>query len=386
LNSLLIVNARVYTAESVLPVIENGYILIVGGKIAKVGAGSPPVSAKLTIDAAGLFVYPGIVDAHSHIGLIGSGAGAEGDDLNEDSENAVPQMRAIDGVDTFDEAWGEALKCGITTVITGSGSANPVGGDIIALKTAGKIADRMFLKTVGIKFALGENPKNRADCDAAPKTRMGTAAVIRETLFVAKRYLENKNTAEKENGDPPDFDFKSEALIPLLRGEISAHFHCHKASDIITAVRIADEFNLRAVLVHCTEGYKAAEFLSGRDAVLGPFFGTKGKPELSGIDETNAAVLEKNGVNIAISSDFPEIPLKMLRMSAAEAVAGGLPYDAAIRSLTINAAKIAGIGDTCGSIAAGKDADLIFCDGDILDFKTGIVRTIIDGETVFERQ
>jgi imidazolonepropionase-like amidohydrolase len=390
MNDLLIENARIFTAETVLPVIENGFILISGGKIVKIGENRPPESAKLTIDAAGKNVYPGLVDAHSHIGLLGSAVGAEGDDLNEDSENAVPHLRAVDGVDTFDEAFCEARKCGITAVLTGSGSANPVGGDIIAMKTAGNIADKMLIKTAGIKFALGENPKNRADADSTPKTRSGIAAVIRETLFTAKRYLENKREAEKDSEnapcDRPDFDFKSESLIPLLERKIAAHFHCHKACDIVTAVRIADEFGLDLVLIHCSEGYKVSDYLKGRKAVIGPFFGTKDKPELGGIDDKNAAALENAGVMVAISSDYPEIPLKMLRMSAAEAVKNGMSKEAALLSLTKTAAVIAGIANRVGSISVGKDADLIITNGDLFDFNTEIITTVINGEIVYERQ
>jgi imidazolonepropionase-like amidohydrolase len=247
----------------------------------------------------------------------------------------------------------------------------------------------MLIKAAGIKFALGENPKNRTDSDSAPKTRSGTAAVIREALTAAKRYLENKLEAEKDGGDPPDFDFKSESLIPLLlqdRRKIAAHFHCHKAADIATAVRIADEFALDLVLIHCSEGYKIAEFLSGRKAVLGPYFGTKDKPELIGMDDKNAAILQNAGVKIAISSDYPEIPLKMLRMSAAEAVRGGLDKANALLSLTKTAAEIAGIDDRCGSLKAGKDADFIITDGDLFDFNTEIITTVIGGEIVYERQ
>jgi imidazolonepropionase-like amidohydrolase len=392
---LIIKNARIFTAEGGKPPIQSGCIAVKNGKIAAVTGdasetGTAESGAANIIDAAGMFVYPGLIDAHSHIGLLGSGQGAEGDDLNEDSENATPHIRTIDGIDTFDEAFFAARAAGITTVLTGSGSANPVGGDIIALKTAGKsdvnIADDMFIKVCGIKFALGENPKNRVDTESAPKTRMGTAAVIRETLFSAKRYLENKEAAKKEKSDPPDFDFKSEALIPLLRREISAYFHAHKACDIVTAMRIAKEFQLDAVYIHAGEGYKIADYLKGQNVVLGPFFGTKDKPELAGLDDRNASILEAAGARIAISSDYPEIPLKMLRMSAADALKNGMTRESALAGLTSAAAKIAGIYDRTGSIKPGKDADLIITNGDLFDFNTEILKTIIDGKIVFERQ
>jgi imidazolonepropionase-like amidohydrolase len=385
---LIIKNARIFTGESGVSPIECGAIAVSDGKIAEIIEGScEHLQAREIIDAANKFVYPGIIDAHSHIGLLGTGQGAEGDDLNEDSENAVPHIRTIDGVDTFDEAFSEARRAGITTVLTGSGSANPVGGDIIALKTAGNIADEMFIKVCGIKFALGENPKNRSDTDSAPKTRMGTAAVIRETLFTARRYLESKEAAESENSEniaPPDFDFKSEALIPLLERKIAAHFHCHKASDIVTAVRIAEEFNLDLVLIHASEGFKIADFLGGKKAILGPFFGTKDKPELAADNDRNAAILEAVGVHTAIASDYPEIPLKMLRISAAEAVKNGMSKEAALAALTSKAAQIAGLDEKTGSIKIVKDADLINTNGDLLDFNTDIIMTIIDGKIVYK--
>jgi imidazolonepropionase-like amidohydrolase len=386
---LVIKNARIFTGLAGVSPIDCGALAVSDGKIVRIEAVSGNIGdlpAKTIIDAEGKNVYPGLVDVHSHIGLLGSGVGAEGDDLNEDSENAVPHIRTIDGIDTFDEAFYEARRAGITTVLTGSGSANPIGGDIIAIKTAGTIADEMFIKTCGIKFALGENPKNRSDSDSAPKTRMGTAAVIRETLFTARRYLDDKLTAERENSDPPDFDFKSEALIPLLRREIAAHFHSHKACDIVTAVRIAAEFDLDLVLIHASEGYKIAEYLQDKKAVLGPFFGTKDKPELASANDRNAAILEAAGVNIAISSDYPEIPLKMLRMSAAEAVKNGMSKAGALEAITIKAAKIAGIADRCGSLELFKDADLIITNGDLFDFNAEILTTIIDGKIVYNKE
>jgi imidazolonepropionase-like amidohydrolase len=215
---------------------------------------------------------------------------------------------------------------------------------------------------------------------------MGTAAIIRETLFTARRYLENKTLAEKENSDPPDFDFKSEALIPLLRREISAHFHSHKACDTLTAMRIAKEFDLDAVFIHTGEGYKIADYLRDQKIVLGPFFGTKDKPELAGSDDRNAAILEAAGAKIAISSDYPEIPLHMLRMSAAAAIKSGMTREGALAAITSAAAKIAGIDEQTGSIALTKDADLIITDGDLFDFNTEILITIAGGKKIFERQ
>jgi imidazolonepropionase-like amidohydrolase len=361
----------------------SGAVYVENGRIAKIEELSPE---KLTcvahdINAVGMTVSPGFIDAHTHLGLFGSGIGIEGDDLNEDSDPVTPHLRALDALDPFDSAFSSAYCHGITTVITGSGSANAIGGDLVAMKTYGKIADEMVIKTVGIKFALGENPKSvHGDKDSSPVTRMGIAALIREALYKAKRY---KSDLEAATSDPeiekPEYDMKSEALIPLLDGKIKAHFHCHKANDIVTAVRIAKEFNIPYTLIHCTEGYKVTDFLAENNAtaVIGPIISAKCKPELAGVTEQNAGILQKSGITVAVCTDHPEIPENYLQLSAAIAGQSGLanPLD----TITQNAAKIAGIDDRVGYLREGFDADIIILDND------RVVTTIINGKVVFNR-
>ena len=238
---------------------------------------------------------------------------------------------------------------------------------------------------MGIKFALGENPKSTfSDKDSTPVTRMATAALIREALYKAKRYMQDKAEAEENGESAPDYDIKCEALIPLLKHKLKAHFHCHRADDIMTAVRIAKEFDLDYVLVHCTEGYIIADILGEEKAcaLTGPIICDRGKPELSKLTTENAGILYKNGVNVAICSDHPEIPVQYLAASAAYCVKAGLPREEAIRSLTVNPAQIIGIYDRVGSITVGKDADMVLFNGDPLEIMTDAVMTMINGRIV----
>ena len=244
--------------------IENGWIEIENGKIIAVEEGSPDVVGTEDLDGQGKLLIPGFIDAHTHLGIIENGIDFEGDDCNEATDPFTPQLRTIDGINPMDRCFEEAYKRGITSAVVAPGSANPCGGEIIAVKTYGRRIDDMIIKPVGIKFALGENPKRvYNDRDETPVTRMATAALIREGLSKAKRYLADIDAYEidKENNDMPEFDLKNHALIPLLRREISAHFHCHRADDMFTAVRIAKEFDLKLVIVHATEGHLIADIL-----------------------------------------------------------------------------------------------------------------------------
>ena len=380
---MYIYNAKIYPMDS--DVIENGYVKVENGIIAEVSAGVPDPVSESDINAEGMFLYPGFIDPHSHIGLIGEGLGFEGEDVNEDTDPITPQLRTIDGLCFTDGYFKDAYSCGVTTAVTGVGSSNPIGGDFIAVKTCGRCADEMLIRVVGIKFALGENPKSTfSDKDSTPVTRMATAALIREALYKAKRYMQDKAEAEENGESAPDYDIKCEALIPLLKHKLKAHFHCHRADDIMTAVRIAKEFDLDYVLVHCTEGYIIADILGEEKAcaLTGPIICDRGKPELSKLTTENAGILYKNGVKVAICTDHPEIPVQYLAASAAYCVKAGLPREEAIRSLTVNPAQIIGIYDRVGSITVGKDADMVLFNGDPLEIMTDAVMTMINGRIV----
>lgn len=383
---MYIYNAEIHTMEGIPPFI--GYVGFENGKITAVAEGEPAEIPSDSFDAEGQKLFPGFIDPHSHIGLIGDGMGIEGEDVNEDTDPVTPHLRTIDGINCFDRCFYDAAVSGVTTSVTGVGSSNPIGGDFVAVKNYGRCADEMLIRKVGIKFALGENPKSTfSDKDSAPVTRMATAAIIREALFKAKRYLEEKNEAI-ENGDAlPEFDIKSEALIPLFEHKLKAHFHCHRADDIITAVRISKEFGLDYVLVHCTEGHKIADILGKEkaSALIGPVICDRGKPELAELTTANAGILNKNGVKTAICTDHPELPVQYLPTSAAYCVKAGLTREEAYKALTINAAEIIGISDRVGSIKIGKDADIAIFDGDPLEIMTKCTAVFINGRQLSER-
>lgn len=384
---MLIINAKIMTMED--KNYDNGYILIEGKKIVAVGDMSGFYELKLTdtntIDAMGKLALPGFIDCHCHIGMCGDSLGFEGNDVNEATEPLTPHLRAIDAIDSFDKCFKEAVSAGVTTVLTGPGSANPVAGEWLAMKTYGERIDDMVMKSpVGMKFALGENPKMiYNEKSQAPVTRMATAALIREQLKKAKNYMEKKAEFEEdEEADEPEFDMKCEALLPVLKREIKAFFHAHRADDIFTAVRIAKEFYLDYVLVHCTEGHKIAKSLKEENAkiITGPIICDRSKPELRGLTTKNTALLFEAGLETAICTDHPETPIQYLALSAAIACREGLPYDEALRAITINAAKNAGIESMAGSIAIGKDADILLFDGDPLNVMVKPFLVIAGGE------
>lgn len=366
--------------------IPNGWIEVENGKITAVESGTPENITESDINGKSGLLLPGFIDAHTHLGIIENGIDFEGDDCNEATDPFTPQMRTIDGINPFDRCFEEARKRGITSVVVAPGSANPCGGEIIAMKTMGRRADDMLIKTTGIKFALGENPKRTYnDRDEMPVTRMATAAVIREGLAKAVRYLDDVNVFEsdRENHDMPEYDIKCKALIPLLKGEIAAHFHCHRADDMFTALRISKEFGLKTVIVHATEGYLIADILGtekGIATISGPVICDRCKPEMKGLDIKNTAELVRNGVKTSICTDHPVIPIQYLPASAAMAVKGGLDFESALEAITIKAAEIADIDKTTGSITVGKDADIQLYHGNPLDIANEPELVMIGGK------
>lgn len=370
--------------------IPKGWVEIKDKKITVVREGSPGAVEMGDIDGKGGQLIPGFIDAHTHLGIIENGIDFEGDDCNEATDPFTPQLRASDAVNPMDRCFEEARKRGITSVVIAPGSANPCGGEITAVKTWGRRIDDMIIGTVGIKFALGENPKRvYNDRDETPVTRMATAAVIREGLFKAQKYLKDMEAyeADRENYDMPEFDMKCQSLLPLLRGEISAHFHCHRADDMFTALRIAKEFSLKTVLVHGTEGHLIADILKNENVsvIAGPVLCDRCKPEMNRLELKNPGIMSGEGIRTCICTDHPETPVQYLPLSALAAIKGGMKYDRALEAITSNAADAAGIGDKTGRIKEGLDADIQLYHGDPLDFMEEPALVLINGINVLEK-
>ncbi len=385
---MLIYNAEIVTMDE-RGTIKKGWLETDGGNIGAVGEGDPENIPEDSLDAQGGLLLPGFIDAHTHLGIIEDGIDFEGDDCNESSEAFTPQMRAIDGINPFDRCFEEARMRGITTVASCPGSANACGGEIGVIKTAGRRIDDMLIKTCGMKFALGENPKRvYNEKGETPLTRMATAAIIREGLYKSRRYAHDMDIyySDNENYEPPEYDIKCEALMPLLDRKQKAFFHCHRADDICTAMRIAKEFSLELVIIHGTEGYKIADILGEEEipVICGPLICDRCKPEMRGLDLKNAAVLAENNVKLAICTDHTVIPIQYLPISAQAAVKGGLDMEKALRSLTIDAAEILGVDDVTGSLTIGKDADIqLYRKGESpLDLMSEPVLVMIDGEII----
>ena len=359
---MLIYNAEIHTMDS-RGVIPNGWINTENGKIEAIGKGVPNLIPEDSLNAEGGMLLPGFIDAHTHLGIIEDSLDFEGDDCNESTDPFTPQMRAIDGINPFDRCFEEARMRGITTVASSPGSANACGGEIAAIKTFGRRIDDMLIKSCGIKFALGENPKNIYNGrEETPVTRMAITALIREGLYKARRYVRDMDSyySDSENYDPPEYDIKCEALMPLLDRKVKAFFHCHRADDICTAMRIAKEFSLDPVIIHGTEGHLIADIIAeeGVPVICGPLICDRCKPEMRGLELKNASALHDSGVKIAICTDHTVIPIQYLPLSAQAAVKGGLGFDEALKTLTSYPADILGIDETTGSLTEGKDADM----------------------------
>ena len=365
-------------------IIEKGNILIENGKITAVGADVAIPEGAEVICAEGCWVTPGLIDVHTHISTF-----AEPQprpvihDGNETSSPNTCQIRGIDGLNPKDMAIEVARNAGFTTCYTGPGSANVLGGTGIAFKTkpGETVYDIVIPGTEMMKMAFGENPKNvYGSRHVLPNTRMGVAAVLREALFNAKAYSDAKLKAEKEGKEPPKPDFKLEALVPVVRGEMKCRIHAHRNDDIVTAVRIANEFNLDFVIEHCTEGYMIKDFLKKENvtAVVGPLDMQPAKMEIWNATFDNPGILEKAGVNFCLTQDTSSFT-KILPINIGIAIAHGLSHEYALKAVTINPAKVLGLEDRMGSLEAGKDADIAIFSGDPFCNYTLCRTTIIDG-------
>ncbi|MFO7153044.1 MAG: amidohydrolase [Bacillota bacterium] len=376
----------VYTMKG--EVIEGGTVLVEGDKIAKVGKDLSIPEGCEVIDATGKYVFPGFIDAHSHVGIFEEGVGEIGEDGNEMTDPVTPHLRALDAVSPEDKAFDDAVKGGVTCVFTGPGSANVIGGQSIAVKTYGRVIDKMVVKApAGLKVAFGENPKRvYGQQKKMPSTRMGTAALLREALTKAKNYLEKKKIA-MEKGEFFEKDLKMEVLCDVLEKKIPLRAHAHRAFDIMTAIRIAKEFDVDIVIEHCTEGHLIADELAelGVPAVVGPSLTSRSKIELKDLSFRTAGILANRGVKVAIMTDHPVIPVQYLNVCAGLAVREGMKVEDALAAITINAAEIIGIQDRVGSIEEGKDADIVVWDGFPLEVMSKPELVIIDGKVVYKR-
>ena len=382
-----ILNGVVHTMAG--PVIPHGYVEVENGKIRAVGEMSARTAAAAgpVYDAGGGHILPGFIDAHCHLGMFGNALGFEADDGNESTDPCTPQLRAIDAINPRHRCLREAREGGVTTVLTGPGSANPIAGQFAAIKTDGRWVYEMVLRApAAMKMALGENPKTvYNERKETPITRMATAAVIRQELSKTLEYMDKQDKADaEEDTDAPDYDAKLEALIPVLRGELPVHIHAHRADDIATAVRICREFGLKYVIVHGTEGHLLPELLAaeGAGVITGPSLTDRSKPELANLTIENPAILARAGVPVAICTDHPVIPIQYLPICAALAVRGGLEPEEALAAITIHPARLAGLDKRVGSLEPGKDADIVVTTGHPLDWNGKVRYVFIGGKQV----
>ena len=406
MSVLMIKNGNIHNAIQEQAFVAD--ILVVEGKIVEIGENIGVEAETVQIlDATGLDVYPGFIDAHCHIGLDGYGIGFEGEDFNEMGDPVTPDLSAIDGINPQDVTFEQARGGGVTCVCTGPGSSNVIGGTFCAIKTCGERVDDMILKEkVGMKIAFGENPKNCYKTKGV-YSRMSIAAKLREYLTKARIYDEKLREAGCKGGKHPQapssgdgtnlpdsidwskmpaYDPKLEALVPVIRGELPLKAHAHRADDIFTAIRIAKEFGVGLAIDHTTEGHRIAEVLAkeGFPVSVGPNFGHATKYELRNKSFETPAVLDRAGCNVSIITDSPVIEQRFLNHCVGKAVAAGMDPFKGLQAVTINAAKHIGVEDRIGSIEVGKDGDFVLVKGNPFALDTTILYTIIDGKIVWQ--
>ena len=401
---IAITNGQVLTITQ--GTIEPGTVLVEGGRIVAIGESVTIPEDAEVFDATGKVVMPGLIDAHCHVGIFPEGLGWEYSDGNEMTDPITPHLRALDAVHPQDPAFAELVAAGVTTVLTLPGSGNLIGGQGVCLKTAPKpsVEQMVVLEPAGMKMALGENPKRvYKDQKKTPSTRMGNAALLRDALVQAQNYLEkwaryeselSAYEAKREAGDEkadepkrPERDLKMEALGRVLRREMKARVHAHRADNMLTAMRIAEEFGLDLTLEHATEGYKIADILAAKaiPVTAGPILFSRSKPELKDMMPKNPGLMAKAGVSIAIQTDEMSA-VKYLTINAALAVREGMPEEEALRAITINAARVIGVEDRVGSLEVGKDADIVVFDGHPFDYRTVVELVLVDGQVAYLRE
>lgn len=363
----------------------NDGCILFDEKIIYIGE-NKPFEADKVIDAKGNIVMPGLIDAHCHVGMFEDSLGFEGDDGNEDSDPVTPHLRAIDAINPFDRGFEEARGAGVTTVVTGPGSANPVGGQFAAVKTYGICVDDMILKApAAMKFALGENPKAvYNEKNQTPVTRMGTMALIRELLIKAQNYKEqlDRYYEDEDDNEKPEFDIKLDAMLPVLSREIPVKIHAHRADDICSAIRLSKEFNIDVTIEHCSDGDRIADILEQEKLpiMLGPTLSDRSKPELKNLTFDTYRNLSERGIDVAIITDHPEITIGNLPLCAVMAVKNGMNEEKALEALTVTAAKNCRISDRVGTLEIGKDAHLCIWTKKPTDFNAECINVFIDGK------
>jgi imidazolonepropionase-like amidohydrolase len=381
-----VVGGHVLAVEG--PAFPGGTMLVSGGVITAVGGPDlvVPPDAEV-IDATGRWVVPGLIDAHTHVGIHEEGNGWAGNDTNETTEAVTAQVRAIDAINPADLAFADAVAAGILAVNVNPGSANPIGGATVALRTWGRTVDDMVLRQPsGMKSALGENPKRfHGDQKRMPNTRLGTAAVIRTALAAAADHQARRDRAASAGEPAPDRDLRSEALGPVLRRELPWRQHVHRADDIATALRLADEFGYRLVIDHGTEAHLLADVLAARGVpvIIGPLLVSRSKVEVANRSLANPGILARAGVTIALMTDHPVVPVEHLITQAALSVRAGLDPVVAMEAMTINPARILGVDDRIGSLVAGKDADFCLWSGDPLDLTQRVLTAYLGGREIY---
>lgn len=382
-SSVILKGGVVFTVTK--GILENVDILIEEGIIKDIGKGLKGVSECEVVDVTDRIVTPGFIDPHTHIGLIEEGYPQDEESVNEHTDPVTPHLRVIDAINPYDRAFDEAISGGVTTVQVLPGSANVLGGQGAIIKTYGRIIDKMVRSfPSGMKAAFGENPKNLyKKKDRSPATRMSVAAILRESFMTAQDYAQRKDRAQRE-GNIFDRNMKWEALLPVLRGELPLRIHAHRADDMITAIRIADEFNLKFTLEHGTEGDKITEVLAPRQipVAYGPGITSRSKLELQNRSWEGAVEQYEKGVHLCFTTDHPVVPLNHLVLHASLAVSAGMPSDEALAAITIKAAEHIGMEKELGSIDKGKVADLLVWDGDPLSYSSHLLLVMVEGNIV----
>ncbi|GLJ80939.1 amidohydrolase [Microbacterium imperiale] len=384
---LAVVNGRIVPVSA--PVIEQGTVIVEDGVITAVGDSdiAVPDGAEI-VDAGGRWVLPGFVEAHGHLGVHEDGEGWSGNDTNEMTDPNGARFRALDGIDIDEVGFRDALRGGVTSVVIKPGSGNPIGGRTVAIKTWGgrTVDEQVIAENVSVKSALGENPKRvYGDKKQTPSTRLGVASVLREAFVAAQNYVAKRDAAAAK-GEPFERDLGKETLAQVLDGTLLWDQHSHRHDDIVTAIRLAEEFGYRLVVNHGTEGHKIADVLAEKNipVIFGPMLTSRSKVELRDRAIGALALIAEAGVTVAITTDHPVVPIDQIRLQAILAVREGLPATVALEALTTNPASILRLDERVGALEPGRDGDIVIWSGDPLAVESRVEHVIIGGTTVLE--